>query len=149
VNRAGLARVGALVVLFGALLARRMMHEREREQEQVQVEHEERRKVDLSTLPPAPEELPPTEAKPAPKFKKKPVIIELSLKTKKGPFRGRFQVLDVSGSVVSDERATAQPATLILMPGKYEVVVPSSGFRHPMTVLGDQERTRLSVVVTK
>lgn len=150
-----LAIAGAVILLVVVALAiRRVRNEQERQAEREAIEHEQHRSVDLSALPSVPDRPEPTKPSPPPlKFKKRPVIVELVLKQKSGkgtaPFRGRYRVIDAAGSVVSEEQGSTHPATMILTPGRYELVVPGSGFRHPLNVVGDQERSRVTVVISK
>jgi hypothetical protein len=93
---------------------------------------------------------------PKPRVSKKPMIVELALKEKRGkglkPFVGEYRVVNQSGETVSNGTAerSGEPLVMILSPGEYEVRVPKKNFRHTLSLLGTEgDKKKVTVVVDR
>ena len=143
--------LGGLVVLLALLAAvfiyRKSVRSDELQARRLGEERAARQRIDLATLPDRP---PPEEVKPQPKFSKRPVVVELNLKNKKGrAFNGRYQLINSGGDIVGEHAANAEPGVFIVTPGNYELVVPDSQFRKALVITNDDDdKTRLNMTMT-
>ncbi len=147
--KAAIAGVTVVLVLIVVVTVIRRSERREQlEQARLEDERAARQHVDLSALPEVPKA---DEEKPVQKFKRKPIVVEMKMKNKKGgAFRGKYQLVSANGDIVGQDDAPppGEPAVFIVAPGIYELVVPGTKFRKKVTLVGDESgKMALDVVV--
>ena len=150
-----LAIAGAVVAIIVAFAIAKVVQRRGEETERAEAERRAaQRFVDLAAAPDPATKPAVAEEPPKPKLGKKPVIVELAFKQKRGkklaPFVGAFQVVNATGHTVADGEVDplGEPTIMILSPGEYEVRVPAKKFKKAIGVFGTEgERMNVTVLV--
>ncbi len=149
--------IGVVVIASSAVGLRALQKHGEQQERDEQARRAAQIHVDLADMPdPEPASKPVEEAAVKKRVSKKPVIVNLQLKSKKGkkirPFIGDYRVVNATGQTVSDGTTdgSGEPAVMILSPGTYDVFVPSKKrFKYKLDLLAvETERHDVTVIVS-
>jgi hypothetical protein len=138
-----------IILAVAGLFATRVIQKQQAADEAAELARlEAERRVDLSALPEAASKpVEPERRKPA---GSKPVMVELSFKSKKKIPLGAYKVINAAGETLQEDETppTGESVVLILSPGEYRLEVPSRKFKHAFMVGAQEHGEKQAMTVT-